>query len=134
MTFQQAVAQQPAWIGYWLNWLLFGGLVLPLALLIWRKTRIAAVVTAASTIASVLGVMWLFDKMGFVKLIGLPHIVFWTPVVVYLATILRAPDTPIWPKRIIAVVLATILISLAFDITDVLRYAFGERAPFAKIN
>ena len=30
------------------------------------------------------------------------------------------------------VVLATILISLAFDYTDVLRYLIGERTPLAK--
>ena len=24
MTFEEAIAQQPAWIGYWLKWLLFG--------------------------------------------------------------------------------------------------------------
>jgi len=36
---------------------------------------------------------------------------------------------PAWPRRIMMVVLATILISLAFDYTDVIRYFLGETAP-----
>jgi hypothetical protein len=39
---------------------------------------------------------------------------------------------PRWPRRIIAVVLATIAVSLAFDYVDALRYLLGERTPLAR--
>jgi hypothetical protein len=132
MTFDQAIAQQPAWVGYWLNWLLFGAFILPLALLIWRQSRIAAIATIVTSITGAFGVNWLFGWMGYVKLLGLPHIVLWTPLAYYLFVQIKRDDMPAWPKRIIVVVLATILISLAFDYADVLRYALGERMPFAK--
>ncbi len=132
MTFQEAIAQQPAWIGYWLKWLLLGAIVLPLALLIWRQSRIAAIAAIVAGVVGGFGTGWLYDKVGYVKLLGLPHIIMWTPLAIYLAIQIRRVDMPIWPRRIMIVVLATILISLAFDYTDVARYLLGERTPLAR--
>jgi uncharacterized membrane protein YeaQ/YmgE (transglycosylase-associated protein family) len=132
MTLQEAIAQQPAWIGYWLNWLLFASFILPLALLIWRQSRIAAIAAIVAGVAGAFGTGWLYDKMGYVKLLGLPHIVVWTPLAIYLVRQIRRADMPKWPRWIIGVVLASILISLAFDYTDALRYLLGERMALAK--
>jgi hypothetical protein len=55
MTLEEAIAQQPAWVGY-----------------------------------------WLYDRMGYVKLLGLPHIVVWTPLAIYLVVLLRRDDLPMW--------------------------------------
>lgn len=131
MTFEQAIATQPQWISYWLNWLLFGVLILPLSLLIWRKSIAAGLATVLATAAAGFGTDWLFNQMGYVKLLGLPHILIWTPLAIYLFTQIRRRDMPVWPRRIIMVVLATVLISLAFDYTDLVRYILGERAPLA---
>ena len=130
MTFEQALALQPAWLGYWLNWLFFGAFVLPLALLFWKQSRIIALVTVVASVIAGAGVYWLFGQMGYVKLLGLPHIIVWGPLSFYLYSRLKQPDMPIWPKRIVAVVLITILISLAFDVVDVARYILGNRTPF----
>ena len=131
MTLQEAIAQQPPWVGLWLKWLFFGVFTLPIALLIWRQSRIAGIATVLSSVAAAISVGWLFDRLGYVKLLGLPHIVLWTPLVIYLVALLRRKDMPNWPRWIIIVVLGTILISLAFDYTDVMRYLLGERAPLA---
>jgi hypothetical protein len=132
MTLEEAIAQQPAWIGYWLYWLMFGAFVLPFALLIWRQSRIAGIAAIAAGIVAGFGVGWLHDQMGYVKLLGLPHIVVWTPLAIYLAVLLRRDDMPRWPRGIIAVVLATIAVSLVFDYVDALRYLLGERTPLAR--
>ncbi|MEZ5834098.1 MAG: hypothetical protein R3D05_23240, partial [Dongiaceae bacterium] len=131
MTLPEAIAQQPQWIGLWLNWLLFAAFILPFALLIWRQSRIAALAAIVTAVAGAFGIGWLYDRMGYVKLLGLPHIVLWTPLAIYLVVQLRRADMPQWPRRIIMVVLATILISLAFDYTDAVRYLLGERTPLA---
>ena len=78
-----------------------------------------------------MGVGYMYDQLGYVKLLGLPHILFWTPLAVYLFATFRKPQLTKAPKIIIALILATILISLAFDYTDVIRYALGERTPLA---
>ena len=132
MTFAQAIAQQPLWVQYWMNWLLFAAFILPLALLIWRQSRIAGIATIVASMAAAGGIMWLYGKMGYVKLLGLPHIVLWTPLAIYLVMQIRRTDMPPWPQRIILVALATILISLVFDYVDVLRYVLGERQPFVR--
>ena len=129
MTFEEAIAAQPAWVVIWLYILLAGGFVLPFALLIWRQSRIPGIATILANLAAGFGVAWLYGQMGYVKLLGLPHILFWTPLVIYLATQIRRPDMPLWPRRIMIVVVAVLLISLAFDYTDVARYILGERTP-----
>jgi len=129
MTFDEAIALQPAWVGLWLNVLLFGAFILPVALLIWKQTRITAIITVVASVAGGLATQWLFGQMGYVKLLGLPHIIVWTPLAYYLYKQITKPDMSVWPKRIMMFILATILISLAFDYVDVLRYLLGERAP-----
>jgi hypothetical protein len=128
MTLDQAIAQQPLWVQYWLYVLIFGIVVLPLALLIWKQTRITSVITIAASILAGLGVSWLYGKLGFVKLLGLPHIILWTPLAYYLFKQIKRRDMPMWPRRIMMAVLTVFLVSLVFDYVDVARYVFGERA------
>jgi len=130
MTLPQAIALQPAWITYWLNWMMIGGFILPLALLIWRQTRLAAIITLIAGVLSGFAVGYLYDTLGYVKLLGLPHILFWTPAA-YLLWQASKQDLPKYARPILWLVLGTILISLAFDYTDVIRYILGERTPLA---
>jgi hypothetical protein len=128
VTFQDAVALQPQWVQLWLYWLVFGAFVLPLALLIWRQSRLAAVLTLVAGVLAGLAVNWIFEGYGYVRLLGLGHIPFWTPLAIYLYLQWKRADMPIWPRRIILVVLATLVVSLLFDSADVARYVLGERA------
>lgn len=130
MTLQDALATQPAWVQVWVFWLVIGAFVLPLGLLIWRRTRIAGIATIAASVVAGMSVDWIFGQLGYVRLLGLPHIVFWTPVAIYLFLLQRDPGVPARAALLIRVILATITISLAFDVTDVLRYALGDRAPY----
>lgn len=132
MTLEEAIAQQPAWLQYWLTWLVFGAFFLPMALVFWRQSRIAGIAAAAASLAAGLVVNGMYAQMGYVKLLGLPHIIIWTPLAVYLFVRFRDPQMPPWPRRIIAVVLATLAVSLAFDYVDVVRYMLGERTPLAQ--
>jgi hypothetical protein len=127
MTLAEAIAQQPQWVQYWLYVLLFGILVLPLALLIWKQTRLTAVITIAGSFIAGLGVSWIYDQLGYVKLLGLPHIIIWTPLALYLYGQIKREDMPVWPKRIITAILAVFIVSLVFDYVDVVRYVLGER-------
>jgi hypothetical protein len=128
MTLSEAIAQQPQWVQYWLNVLIFGIVLLPITLLIWKQTRLTAIVTIAASVLAGFGVSWLYDRLGYVKLLGLPHIVLWTPLAMYLYGQIRRQDMPMWARRILIVVLAVFLVSLAFDYVDVARYVLGERA------
>lgn len=129
MTFEDALAQQPTWLGIWLNILLFGAFILPIALFIWRETRITAIITLLASGCAAMAIIRLYGEMGYVRLLGLPHVIIWTPLVVYLIAKSLHASTGVWPRRVLWAISATILVSLAFDYVDVLRYMLGDRMP-----
>ncbi|MCL6283813.1 hypothetical protein M3P21_09760 [Ruegeria sp. 2012CJ41-6] len=127
--FNLMVAQQPMAIQIWLNVLLVGAFVLPCVLLIWRQSRIAGAVTLGCSVLAAIGVIGIFSQLGYVRLMGLGHILFWTPIAVYLfrqQARLGMPTVPIWIMRAILLV---ITISLIFDYVDLVRYILGDRTP-----
>ena len=127
MTFQEAVSHQPLWVQLWVDWLLFGAIVLPLALFIWKQSRQAAIAAVLANAGASFGTGWLYSQMGYVKMLGLAHIIFWTPLAIYFFLTLRSGNLASWPRWIMTVVLITIVISLAFDYSDLARYALGNR-------
>jgi hypothetical protein len=129
MTLAQSIATQPLWVQYWLYILVFSIVALPIALLIWKQTRLTAVITIAASVIAGLGVSWIYDRLGYVKLLGLPHIILWTPLVWYLWQQIKRADMPIWPRRIMMVIMAMFVLSLVFDYVDAARYVLGERVP-----
>jgi hypothetical protein len=131
MTLSEAITTQPLWVQYWLYALVFCIVILPLTLLIWKQTRLTTVVTIAASILAGIGVSRVYDHLGYVKLLGLPHIILWTPLVWYLWRQIKRGDMPKWPRRIMMVVLAVLVVSLVFDYVDVVRYVLGERTALA---
>ena len=111
--------------------MMVGAFILPLALLIWRESRITAVLIFVAGALSAVGVGWMYEQMGWVKLLGLPHVIFYTPLAIFLFSQIGRADMPKWPRWIMVFSLATILISLAFDYTDVIRYFLGNTTPLA---
>ena len=130
MTLTEAIATQPAWVQIWLNVLFAGAYLLPLALLVWASSRRAGIITVLASVLAGAGVYWLFGQMGYVRLLGLPHILIWTPLLVYQWGQVRRPDMPRAPRMILYAVMAVMLVSLVFDYVDLARYLLGERAVY----
>jgi hypothetical protein len=129
MTFEEALAQLPQWVQIWVNVMaviLVGSFI---TLLFSRATRRDALVILLVNIPNVLLLQWMYAQLGYVRLLGLPHLIFWTPLCVYLVLRLRDPAIVTPFRQVIWILLAMMLISLAFDYTDVARYLLGERAP-----
>lgn len=129
MTFDEALAQQPQWVQLWVNWM---GLVLIgsfVALLFSRATRRDALILLAANVPMVFFMQWLYGQLGYVRLLGLPHVIVWTPLVIYFLWRLRDPAITVPFRQIIWLLLATMIISLGFDYADVVRYLLGEREP-----
>jgi hypothetical protein len=69
----------------------------------------------------------LYELNGYNRLLGLSHVIWWTPLLVYLFR-RRARLSPDPPFRLwIQVLFLTNAISLVVDYIDVIRYAFGDR-------
>lgn len=73
--------------------------------------------------------MAIFRVRGFVRLLGVGHLVVWIPLLVWLAPRLAAAgvDDPFgaW----LAALTAVNGVSLLIDAVDVVRYALGDRRP-----
>ncbi len=122
--FSRDLASGPAWVWAWVN---FMGIVFLLAIP-FSFVRVEARWALAVMALTFPAMMGFYSLVGFVRLLGVVHVVFWTPFAVYL-----------WRRRArwriretlagkwILLLFATILISLAFDYTDVVRYLLGER-------
>lgn len=129
MTFSEAIAAQPQWIGWWVNWMMAVFAVSAIVFLFSAATRLAALLTLLAFIAGAVLLNLMYQQMGYVRLLGLPHLIFWTPLAVYLRARLRSRDVTGVFRIVMYVLLATILVSLIFDSVDVARYLLGERKP-----
>jgi len=70
----------------------------------------------------------LYDSFGFVRLLGLSHIIVWTPLLGYLWTRRAQHDLKtVFGKWAVALFLSNAL-SLAIDYIDIVRYGMGDGA------
>ena len=69
----------------------------------------------------------LHAAVGWSRLLGLPHVVFWTPLWLLALREWRRGDATGAYRRWLTVLLWTDGISLLFDYSDVIRYLLGER-------
>ena len=128
MSFPDAVATQPDALRLWVLWLSVVMIAAPLVLLAWRATRRDGMVTLGAAVAVITGMQALYAQVGFVRLLGLPHVLIWTPLALYLAVRLRQGDLPRVPRVAMVILLASIGVSLVFDWIDVARYLLlGQR-------
>lgn len=122
---QADIAKQPQWVQVWLNVMM---VVLPGMALVFSFVRVEARWVLAGFLAGAVAMLGLYSQMGYVRLLGLGHVIFWTPVLVYLLrrrAHWRVKETLSGKWIVLAVTVLTI--SLAFDYTDVIRWVLGER-------
>ncbi|WP_340693161.1 hypothetical protein [Hyphomonas sp.] len=123
--FNADVATQPQWIQVWLN-VLVGVLALSIP---FSFVRVEARWTLLGLVVGAGGVLFLYSQFGYSRILGLGHVVAWTPLVAYLLarrSHWRVPET--WAGKWIVVAVAVLLVSLAFDYVDVIRWLLGDRA------
>lgn len=126
MTFLEATQTQEPWLIWWMNWLLVFGIILPSVLVFWRDTRRLGLYFFFATLAMSITVLWLYNLQGYTRLLGVPHIIIWVPGVYLMWAALKRDILPL-PRAIIWVAMITLTISLAFDISDAVRFALGDR-------
>ncbi|PKP77696.1 MAG: hypothetical protein CVT81_08215 [Alphaproteobacteria bacterium HGW-Alphaproteobacteria-3] len=116
------VATLPQWVQLWMMWMT---VVLGLGAVVFSFVRAEARWLFLAMIAALASTMALGMSVGWNKLWGVAHLVFWTPVVLYY--IRRWPQ--IEKKSIFGVwfvlALATMIVSLVFDAKDVVEYFMG---------
>lgn len=122
--FAADVAAQPQWVQIWMN-ILGPVAILTSILFLFRRNLIPAALLIFFGIPATL---LLYATFGYERILGLGHIAFWTPALVYLFKIRgtwRVGDT--WLGKWIILAMSIMMISLAFDYIDVARWLLGER-------
>lgn len=118
MTLLEHLQQEPIWLQIWINWLVLinlGGIVF-----VWSRVEPRWVVIAFLCSATFMN--YLFGIHGYQRILGSAHIIFWTPLLVYL--FLRRNEIGRYgvSALYLGVVFATDLISLMIDFADVGRF------------
>ncbi len=128
MSFEEASALLPVWVQYWINFIVAVPILSVIVLLFNKATRRDVPVIFVLTALAFGSTVFLFEQYGMVRLLGLGHVLFWTPLVIYLWWRLRRdPPAPFF-ATVMWILLATITAALVFDYYDVLRWLLGERA------
>lgn len=112
---------QPLWLLAWINWM---GVVNLASLAFLRRTE--ARWTIAAFAASFATMNVLYAIVGYERILGLAHVLFWTPLLAYLLPRLgRHPGNSAYGTWL-RVLVATNALSLVVDYVDVLRWVAGR--------
>ena len=101
--------------------------VTPLVLIFSKATRLDAVIVFLTNLAMFVGMSWVYDQMGYVRLMGIVHVILWTPLLIYLVLRAKNGEMPLPCRLVMWMFAATLAVSLVFDYTDTIRYLLGER-------
>ena len=110
----------------WMNWML---VIFALSILFVWNYPVARFALAAFVLSAVVGlVIFKFTKEPY--LLGLSHIMFWTPLAIYMYRNVVNRET-FKPQSVFGIwvilLLTTILISLVFDVMDVVLVLLGKK-------
>ncbi len=122
MTFNEHIATQPSWIQIWL--LILSVTNLAAVIFAFFDRRAHWVLTAMLAVMIVMPEM--FDRFGYTRILGLTHVIFWTPLVIYLWRARQPDDLKTWVGRYLYLVIIVNGISLIIDYIDVARFLLGD--------
>ncbi len=123
MSFSAAIMAQPLWLQAWVGWMMLANMVGAVVFI--RRPEAKWVLGAI--VAAAISMIWLYDQFGYQRILGLAHVVFWTPLVIYLWSRRKQWDLSGVSGKWLALVFVTDLTSLVIDYIDVARYLTGER-------
>lgn len=119
-TLQAGIDASPLWIQIWVQ---FMGFVAFILAAVFSFMRVEARWTLAAGLSALVFMLILITFLGYGRHLGLGHVLFWTPLAIYLWK--RRPHWNVggsWSGKWIAVLFVTIAVSLVFDYVDVVRY------------
>ena len=135
-TLNAAMATEPAWLRAWIMLLVLSNLAA--VFFIVRRgqnglgLRIEPIAILVSFLAAGAFMGWLYEQVGYVRLLGMAHLVFWGPVWGWVLSRRREIATQTLFGRYIHVYLAIAGLSLLIDAIDVIRYLVGDGELFLR--
>jgi len=126
MTFNEhLLAQSPLVVG-WVAWLVI--LNLGAVVFVWRHVEARWVLGAM--LANMPFMNMLFYFFGYTRILGLSHIIFWTPLLIYLWRRRKKIELKSPFGIYIHLLFVSDFISLLIDFSDVIRYLIGDMSVY----
>lgn len=133
-TLNDAISSEPMWLRVWVLTLVFTHLAAVLFMIHRRDSgwavRVEAIAIVASFFLAAVAMNWLFHQVGYVRLLGLAHLLFWTPVYVWIFLRRKTIGRGSMFGEYIIVYLIIVGVSLGIDLIDVVRYLLGDGELF----
>ena len=129
-TLFEAIATEPFWLQAWVAAL--AGVHLPaLAFVVGRdagrwRVRPEPVAVLAGFVVAAVAMDWLYGQVGYVRLLGLAHLVGWTPAFAWVLSRRRLFGSGSLFSRWLHVYLVVAGTSLVIDFVDVIRHLLGD--------
>ena len=112
---------------FWLGWMILVNLVV--SSFYFRRNQEARLILFSFLTQGVI-ILVIADTLGYVRLLGIAHVILWTPLMVYLfKRVTKVRHDQLYFKYLITVIVTDCL-SLVIDYVDVGRYVLGERQPY----
>lgn len=121
----QHIANEPIWLRAWVLWMVVVNLGIGI-FIPFKWNRKEAWVIGGVMIANMAFMNFLYMEMGYTRLLGLSHVIFWTPMLVWLAPRLKRYGTGNAYGLALHTVFITDAISLLIDYVDVIRWIVGD--------
>ena len=133
INFINDVLAQSVAIQLWVVWMGAVIFVVPSVLLRHESSRHEGKAMLVSSIVLTVLMLFWYSQVGYTRILALPHILVWTPLLAYLFSRRNNLASPSRVRWMTTAFVLTIVVSLAFDCTDVIRYILGERASLVPI-
>ncbi len=125
------LARSPEWVLIWVQ-VLVGVLAISI---LFSPFRHEARAILFGTLTGMAMTLLIYGQFGFTRILGVGHILFWTPTLFYMLSLQgTASVVKTWFGRWLWLAIAVMLISLALDYADLLRYLLGARDPIALVT
>jgi hypothetical protein len=125
-----AIATEPVWLQTWVMVLVVANLAALLFVIGRREGRMLVrpepIAIVASFLAAGAFMNWLYAQVGYVRLLGLAHLVFWGPVWAWILSRRRAIGTDTFFGKYVQLYLVIAGVSLLIDAIDVIRHLLGD--------
>ncbi len=120
----QSYRRLPLWVQLWVALIL---VPVNAASLVFCGAPMGAWLAVMAIGAMLLNWVIMLVERGFSKMMALPHVLIWTPLVVLILWLLAKGDLAPGYARYLMVLLAVDLFSLALDYADTVKWLKGER-------
>ena len=125
-----AIATESAWLQGWVAVLIIVNLA-SILFVVWRdaghwRVRLEPLAILMSFFVASASMGWIYEQFGYVRLLGLAHLVFWGPVFGWILYRRAEIGTTSPFGKYAHVYLVIAGISLVIDSIDVLRYLVGD--------